>query len=91
MAKRFASWSFFSLVGLAVGCSTPQAIPLQMSAAYGCPADSVKVTSITGDNYRGEGCGHTDTFVCTMLTTLTLGANSQQQCFKVTQPDAGAN
>jgi hypothetical protein len=51
----------------------------------------VKVTSITGDNYRGEGCGHTDTFVCTMLTTLTLGANSQQQCFKVTQPDAGAN
>jgi len=61
-----------------------------MSAEYGCPADSVKVTNITGDNYRGEGCGHTDTFVCTTPTTLNVGPNPQQQCFKVAQPDAGA-
>lgn len=90
MAPRIAGWSFVGLMGLALGCSTPQAIPLQMSAEYGCAADSVKVTNISGDNYRGEGCGHTDTFLCTMRTAVTLGANSQQQCFKVTQSDAGA-
>jgi hypothetical protein len=60
-----------------------------MSAEYGCPADSVKVTNVTGDRYRGEGCGHTDTFVCTMVTEPSLGSNSQQQCFKVRQPDTG--
>lgn len=89
MAPRMAGWSLFSLVGLAVG-STPQAIPLQMSAEYGCAADSVKVTNITGETYRGEGCGHTDTFVCTTPPALNLGANSQQQCFKVMLSDAGA-
>lgn len=90
MAKKPASWRFVSLLGLTAACTTPQVIPLQMSADYGCPADSVKVTGISDDNHRGEGCGHTDTFVCTMPSKLYVGPNSQQQCFKVTQPDAGA-
>jgi len=59
-----------------------------MSAEYGCPADSVKVTNVSGNNYRGEGCGHTDTFVCT-APTGTVGPDPTQQCFKVAQPDAG--
>jgi hypothetical protein len=87
--KRLTRWSFLSLAGLAAACSTPQAIPLQMSAEYGCPAESVQVTNIDGTNYRGEGCGHTETYVCTMLSTPTLGPNSEQQCFKVAKPDAG--
>jgi hypothetical protein len=91
VAKRFASWRFVSLLGFAAACiTTPQAIPLQMSAEYGCPADSVKVTNISDYNYRGEGCGHSDTFVCTMPNKLYVGPNSQQQCFKVSQLDAGA-
>jgi hypothetical protein len=77
-------------VGLAFGCSTPAVIPLQMSAEYGCPENSVQVTHISGDNYRGEACGHTDTFVCTEPILNNIGPDTHQQCFKVAQPDGGA-
>ncbi len=76
------------VVALLAGCSTPQAIALQMSAEYGCPADSVRVTNVSGNNYRGEGCGHTDTFVCN-APSGTVGPDPTQQCFRVGRPDAG--
>jgi hypothetical protein len=86
VAKR----GLVGFVGLAFGCSTPAVIPLQMSAEYGCPENSVQVTHISSDNYRGEGCGHTDTFVCTAPIPNNIGPDTHQQCFKVAQPDAGA-
>jgi hypothetical protein len=86
MAKRLFCCVLAGAV--AAGCATPQVIPLQMSAEYGCPASSVKVTNVYESTYRGEGCGHTDTFVCTAPSGV--GNDPTMQCFKVTQPDAGA-
>jgi hypothetical protein len=51
---------------LASACTVGNAgtVKDRMSAEYSCPADSITVTTLPGNAYRAEGCGHTATFAC---------------------------
>jgi hypothetical protein len=66
--ERFCQSLVSAALALTFGCvSASEVIPPQMSAETGCPADTISVNKLPGNNYnyRAAGCGFTGTFVCT--------------------------
>ncbi len=49
------------------GCSSVSSesiVQQRMSTEYNCPVHDIRVKALPAYEYRGDGCGHTSTFIC---------------------------